>query len=141
MSNKINNEVMEIKHMAFAVEDIEQSLIYYKDFLGVSKEIEIQDMPKSKTRVAVFNIGEIEYQLCQSMDPDGRFNKWINERGRGGLHHICYVVKNLDDLPIIKKLSEIDKRMRHIEDILANLTPNQLEKLSIDVKVLKDKDD
>ena len=96
MSKKINNEVMEIKHMAFAVEDIEQSLGYYKDFLGVSKEIEIQDMPKSKTRVAVFNIGEIEYQLCQSMDPDGRFNKWINERGRGGLHHICYTVKNLD---------------------------------------------
>jgi len=97
MSKEINNEVMEIKHMAFAVEDIEQSLGYYKDFLGVSKEIEIQDMPVSRTRVAVFNIGEIEYQLCQSMDPDGRFNKWINERGRGGLHHICYVVKKLDD--------------------------------------------
>lgn len=97
MSKEINNEVMEIKHMAFAVEDIEQSLGFYKDFLGVSKEIEIQDMPVSRTRVAVFNIGEIEYQLCQSMDPDGRFNKWINERGRGGLHHICYVVKNLDD--------------------------------------------
>ena len=79
MSKEINNEVMEIKHMAFAVEDIEQSLEYYKDFLGVSKEIEIQDMPVSRTRVAVFNIGEIEYQLCQSMDPDGRFSKWINE--------------------------------------------------------------
>ena len=37
MSKEINNEVMEIKHMAFAVEDIEQSLRYYKDFLGVSK--------------------------------------------------------------------------------------------------------
>ena len=35
MSKEINNEVMEIKHMAFAVEDIEQSLGYYKDFLGV----------------------------------------------------------------------------------------------------------
>ena len=61
MSKEINNEVMEIKHMAFAVEDIEQSLEYYKDFLGVSKEIEIQDMPVSRTRVAVFNIGEIEF--------------------------------------------------------------------------------
>ena len=47
--------------MAFAVEDIEQSLGYYKDFFRVSKEIEIQDMPVSRTRVAVFNIGEIEY--------------------------------------------------------------------------------
>ena len=78
MNTKIKNEVMEIKHMAFAVEDIEKSLQYYKKFMGISKNIQIQDMPKSKTRVAVFNIGEIEYQLCQSQEPDGRFNKWIN---------------------------------------------------------------
>ena len=97
MNAKLKNEVKEIKHMAFAVEDIEQSLKYYKKFMGVSNEVEIQDMPKSRTRVAVFNIGDIEYQLCQSQDPDGRFNKWIKERGRGGLHHICYVVKNLDE--------------------------------------------
>ena len=32
MNTKIKNEVMEIKHMAFAVEDIEQSLQYYKKF-------------------------------------------------------------------------------------------------------------
>ena len=51
-----------------------------------------------------------------------------------------YEVPTPDDIEI-RKLSEIDKRMRHIEDILGNLTPNQLEKLSIDVKVLKDKDD
>ena len=97
MSNEIINEVSEIKHMAFAVEDIDESLDYYKKYLGVSQDVQIQDMPKSRTRVAVFNIGSIEYQLCQSQDPDGRFNKWIKERGRGGLHHICYVVKNLDE--------------------------------------------
>ena len=34
MNTKIKNEVMEIKHMAFAVEDIEQSLQYYKKFTG-----------------------------------------------------------------------------------------------------------
>ena len=65
MNAKLKNEVLEIKHMAFAVEDIEQSLKYYKKFMGVSNDIEIQDMPKSRTRVAVFNIGDIEYQLCQ----------------------------------------------------------------------------
>ena len=97
MSDEIKNEVIEIKHMAFAVEDIDESLNYYKNYLGVSKDIKVQDMPKSRTRVAVFNIGDIEYQLSQSQDPDGRFNTWIKERGRGGLHHICYVVKNLDD--------------------------------------------
>ena len=35
MNAKLKNEVLEIKHMAFAVEDIEQSLKYYKKFMGV----------------------------------------------------------------------------------------------------------
>ena len=56
MSDEIINEVSEIKHMAFAVEDIDVSLDYYKKYLGVSKDVQIQDMPKSRTRVAVFNI-------------------------------------------------------------------------------------
>jgi|TARA_B100000929_G_C15486667_1_gene413042 methylmalonyl-CoA/ethylmalonyl-CoA epimerase len=97
MIEKIKNEIIEIKHMAFAVEDIDKSLNFYKIFLGVPKDVQIQDMPKSRTRVAVFNIGDIEYQLCQSQDSEGRFSKWIKEKGQGGLHHICYVVKNLDD--------------------------------------------
>ena len=97
MINDPKNQIVEIKHMAFAVEDIEKSLQFYKNFIGISNDLEIQDMPKSRTRVAVFNIGEVEYQLCQSQDHDGRFNKWIKERGQGGLHHICYVVKNLED--------------------------------------------
>ncbi len=33
MNAKLKNEVLEIKHMAFAVEDIEQSLKYYKKFM------------------------------------------------------------------------------------------------------------
>ena len=33
MNAKLKNEVTEIKHMAFAVEDIEQSLKYYKKFI------------------------------------------------------------------------------------------------------------
>ena len=110
MSDEIINEVSEIKHMAFAVEDIDESLDYYKKYLGVSQDVQIQDMPKSRTRVAVFNIGTIEYQLCQSQDPDGRFNKWIAERGRGGLHHICYIVKNLDES--IKVMTERGATLR-----------------------------
>ena len=82
--------------MAFAVENIEKTLTSYKKFLGVSNSVEIMDMPKSRTRVALFEIGGIEYQLCQSQEPEGRFSNWINKRGGGGLHHICYIVKNLD---------------------------------------------
>ena len=75
MNTKIKNEVMEIKHMAFAVEDIEQSLQYYKKFMGISKDIKIQDMPKSKTRVAVFNIGKLN---INSVNLKNRMEDLIN---------------------------------------------------------------
>ena len=96
MLKNFESHILGIKHMAFAVENIEKTLTSYKKFLGVSNSVEIMDMPKSRTRVALFEIGGIEYQLCQSQEPEGRFSKWIKKRGEGGLHHICYIVKNLD---------------------------------------------
>ena len=59
-------------------------------------ETAIREYPKSRTRVAVFDLGGIEYQLCESMDPGGRFSEWIRERGHEGLHHICYAVDDIE---------------------------------------------
>jgi len=85
-----------IKHMAFAVKDANKTLKHYQDFIGVGLDAEVHDYEKSRNRVAIFNVGDIEYQLCQSLDAGGRFDKWINERGNEGLHHICYTVADID---------------------------------------------
>ena len=82
--------------MAFAVRDAAKALGAYARFLHIPAETEIKVYPKSKNRVALFCLGGIEYQLCESMEPDGRFAKWINERGAEGLHHICYEVDDID---------------------------------------------
>ncbi|PJF26905.1 MAG: methylmalonyl-CoA epimerase [Phototrophicales bacterium] len=86
-----------IKHMAFAVKDAYAALKHYQDFLGVGLDAEVKDYPKSRNRVAIFNVGGVEYQLCQSLDEGGRFDAWIKERGGEGLHHICYAVPNIDE--------------------------------------------
>ena len=88
--------VNSIKHMAFAVQDAEAALATYARFLGVAPDTTIREYPKSRTRVALFELGGIEYQLCQSMDPDGRFSEWIRARGHEGLHHICYAVDDIE---------------------------------------------
>ncbi|TSA81737.1 methylmalonyl-CoA epimerase [Deinococcus detaillensis] len=90
-------QVMSIKHMAFAVRDAQQALDSYVRFLGVVPT-GVQEYPKSRNRVALFELGGVEYQLCQSMDQGGRFDTWINERGHEGLHHICYEVRDLDQV-------------------------------------------
>jgi methylmalonyl-CoA/ethylmalonyl-CoA epimerase len=85
-----------IKHMAFAVRDANAALKTYQDLLGVGLNTDVKDYPKSRNRVALFNVGDVEYQLCQSVDEGGRFDTWIKERGYEGLHHICYAVPDID---------------------------------------------
>lgn len=85
-----------IKHMAFAVKDVNAALKTYQDFLGTGFDAKVEDYPKSRNRVALFNVGDVEYQLCQSLDEGGRFDKWIKERGYEGLHHICYAVDDIE---------------------------------------------
>lgn len=85
-----------IKHMAFAVRDAKAALDTYRKYVGVGHDAKVEDYPKSRNRVAIFNIGDVEYQLCQSLDEGGRFDRWIKERGYEGLHHICYAVPDID---------------------------------------------
>ncbi|WP_210483873.1 VOC family protein [Microvirga antarctica] len=91
-----NPNVIGLKHMAFAVNDADKALLSYSKFLCVPEDAPVIEYAKSRNRVAIFNLGGIEYQLCQSMDPDGRFASWIKERGGEGLHHICYEVDNIE---------------------------------------------
>lgn len=86
-----------IKHMAFAVKNADAALKTYQDLLGVGHDAVVHDYMKSRNRVAIFWVGDVEYQLCQSMDEGGRFDTWIKERGYEGLHHICYAVPNIDE--------------------------------------------
>ena len=85
-----------IKHMAFAVSDANAALRTYQELLGVGLDARVEDYEKSRNRVAIFNVGDVEYQLCQSLDEGGRFDKWIKDRGHEGLHHICYAVPDID---------------------------------------------
>jgi methylmalonyl-CoA/ethylmalonyl-CoA epimerase len=91
-----NPNILSIKHMAFAVKNAEEALGAYSRYLCVPADTKIMEYEKSRNRVALFNLGDVEYQLCQSMDETGRFATWIKERGGEGLHHICYAVDDID---------------------------------------------
>ena len=86
-----------IKHMAFAVKSVDETLNRYQTLLGVGLDARVVVAKKARIKVAIFNVGDIEYQLNESLDPDGRFSEWIAGRSTEGLHHICYAVDNIDD--------------------------------------------
>ena len=101
----LNADNLDIKHVAFAVKNAEASLQKFRELLSFDGPADILDWPKSRTKVALFRVAGVEYQLCESYDPDGRFSAWIDERNSEGLHHICYAVPSIEkalDLAISK---------------------------------------
>lgn len=90
-------KVEQIKHLAIGVKDLDKAVELYQKYMGATDVI-IRDLPKAQTREAHFKLGGIEFQLCQSIPEDGRFNDFIRSRGgQEGLHHICYAVENIDE--------------------------------------------
>lgn len=83
-----------IKHIAIAVKDVEEALGRYQKLLGAGAEAHVRESQTSRQRTAVFDVGDVQYQLVQSLDPDGRYAKHVAEHGEG-VHHICYTVDNL----------------------------------------------
>lgn len=96
MTRGENPHVIGIKHMAFAVRDVAAALDRHVRLLCVPADTPIVEQNRARNRVALFTLGGIEYQLCQSMDAGGRFDAWIAARGAEGLHHICYAVDDID---------------------------------------------
>lgn len=85
-----------IKHLTFGVKNADNALELYQRLLGVTESKEL-DLAKSQTREHHFVLGGIEFQLCQSLPEDGRFNEFIASRGNNeGLHHICFTVDDID---------------------------------------------
>ena len=85
---------MRIKHMAFAVKSVDKALLNFQSFLSVSQNTEKVIWEKADTKVAIFFINDIEFQLCESLKDNGRFSEWIEKYGEG-LHHICYEVDDI----------------------------------------------
>ena len=81
---------MRIKHMAFAVKSVDKALLNFQSYLSVSPKTEKVIWEKAETKVAIFFINDIEFQLCESLNKQGRFTEWIEKYGEG-LHHICLI--------------------------------------------------
>lgn len=84
-----------IEHIGIAVSNLEQSIKYYEEVLGLEcyKTEEVADQ---KVRTAFFMIGGTKLELLESTDPDGPVAKFIEKKGEG-IHHIAFAVENLGD--------------------------------------------
>jgi methylmalonyl-CoA/ethylmalonyl-CoA epimerase len=87
--------IKRIKHMAVAVRDVDQAVETYQRRLGITNPRRVE-WEKGKSREAHFPLGEVEIQLCQSTDPEGRFAQHIARHGEG-VQHMCLAVDNIEE--------------------------------------------
>jgi methylmalonyl-CoA/ethylmalonyl-CoA epimerase len=84
-----------IKHMAVAVTDVDAAVERYQALLDIG-EPKRGEWKEGRSREAHFFFGDVQIQLCQSTDPEGRFAEHIARSGEG-VQHICLEVDNIDD--------------------------------------------
>jgi methylmalonyl-CoA/ethylmalonyl-CoA epimerase len=88
------SNVIKINHVAIAVKDLDSSLFFWRDVLGLPLD-HVEEVPSQKANVAFFPVGDSEIELVQPTDPESGVGKFLESRGPG-IHHLCFEVDDID---------------------------------------------
>lgn len=84
--------ITHIEHIGIAVNNLEESIKYYEDVLGL-KCYSVEEVADQKVKTAFFMVGETKIELLESTSPDGPIGKFVEKKGQG-MHHIAFAVDN-----------------------------------------------
>ncbi len=93
-----------VEEIAIAVEDADESADFFEDLFGLSFEAE-WEIPSDDMRVKSANLSGTQIQMLEPTSSGGVIAKFLENKGEG-IHHICFKVKNLDDL--VERLEDKD---------------------------------
>jgi methylmalonyl-CoA/ethylmalonyl-CoA epimerase len=108
-------KITKINHVAIAVKDIDESLVFWRDILGMELH-HTEDVPSQKAVVAFLPTGDSEVELVKPTVDDSGVAKFIAERG-GGIHHLCMEVDDIDGMLAMLK----EKGVRLIDEVAREL--------------------
>lgn len=84
-----------LHHVAIVVDDIDATLPFYRDRLGLSVR-EVRDLPSEGVRMAFLALGDTLLELVQPLDAESGVARYLAGLGRGAaLHHVCIAVDGL----------------------------------------------
>ncbi len=87
------SKVKAINHIAVVVDDMEKSLSFWRDALGMELQ-ELRDVPAEKSQVAFLPLAGSEIELVKPTSDDSGIAKYLAKRGPG-MHHICVEVDDI----------------------------------------------
>jgi methylmalonyl-CoA/ethylmalonyl-CoA epimerase len=88
--------IKSIHHVAVVVDDMEKSLSFWRDALGMELS-ELRDVHAEKSQVAFLPVAGAEVELVMPTSDDSGIAKYLAKRGPG-LHHICLEVDDIDGM-------------------------------------------
>lgn len=91
-----------INHLAVVVDNVERSLGFWRDALGLSI-VKIEDVKNEAVRVAFLRIGDSHIELVEPTSDDSGIARYLSKTG-AGFHHVCLDVDDLDGMMV--QLSE-----------------------------------
>jgi len=89
-------QIKQINHVAIVVEDIDESLAFWRDALGIEMH-EMRDVPAEKSKVAFLPVAGSEIELVQPTSDNSGIAKYLVKRGQG-MHHVCLEVDDIDGM-------------------------------------------
>jgi len=89
-------KIKAINHVAVVVEDMEKSLAFWRDALGIELR-ELRDVPAEKSRVAFLPLAGAEVELVMPTTDDSGIAKYLAKRGPG-MHHLCLEVDDIQGM-------------------------------------------
>ena len=106
--------VTKIDHIGVAVKNLEESLKFYQETLGLELH-GVEIVEEQKVKVAFLPIGDTEIELLESTDVDGPIAKYIANKGEG-VQHIAYRVDDIEKAiadMLSKGVRMIDEKPRY----------------------------
>jgi len=85
--------IKSIHHVAVVVDDIQKSLSFWRDALGIELH-ELREVPAEASQVAFLPLAGTEIELIQPTTTDSGIAKYLAKRGQG-MHHICLEVDDI----------------------------------------------
>ena len=91
-----------LNHIAIAVPNIKEAADQYRNIFGekVSEEVE---QPDHGVTTVFIDLGNTKIELLEVLGEDSPIQKFIDKNPKGGMHHICLEVENINDA--IEKLN------------------------------------
>ncbi len=88
--------VKRINHVAVVVDDMQKSLSFWRDALGMEMQ-ELRDVPAEQSQVAFLPLEGSEVELVQPTTGDSGIAKYLAKRGPG-MHHLCLEVDDVQGM-------------------------------------------